>query len=161
MRECLWPQGRRTILPKALKGGLPAWHSHSLLWIIPMRTSSGKYLASLCLSLLTACQGGTAPASTSPSPKISPQLEAAVESLAHDATTSAHTDPQGRLQVYVYVTDTGSDTLGKLTQAGLVSGQASPEMGVVQGWIAPQDLDAVAALSCVKTVTLPLYASPR
>jgi len=128
-----------------------------------MRASLGQSLASLCLCFgsLTACQAGTAPGATEASAKIAPQLAAAAQALAQGTTSLAHTDAQGRLQVYVYVSDTTPDTLGKLDQAGLAEPQVSTEMGLVQGWIAPRDLDALAALSCVKRISLPRYASPR
>lgn len=77
------------------------------------------------------------------------------------ATTHAETDAHGRLRVYVYVTDTQADTLSKLDHAGLMGAETSAEMGVVQGWIAARDLDRLAALPCVETITLPRYASPR
>ena len=128
-----------------------------------MRARPGKHLASLCLSLglLTACQAGTAPSSVAASPKINPQVTAAAHALMQGATTQVQTDTQGRLRVYVYVTDTKADTLGMLDHAGLVGAEASAEMGLVQGWIAARDLDRLAALSCVETITLPRYALPR
>ena len=95
------------------------------------------------------------------SAKINPQVATAAKALEEGTATTAHTDAQGRLQVYVYVTDTTPKTLERLGQAGLAGPQASAEMGVVQGWVAPQDLDGLAGLPCVKTITLPRYASPR
>lgn len=95
------------------------------------------------------------------SAKINPQLATAAKALAQGNPTTAHTDAQGRLQVYVYVTDTMPETLDRLSQAGLAGPQASAEMGLVQGWVAPQDLDGLAALPCVKTISFPRYASPR
>lgn len=128
-----------------------------------MRAHPGRYLASLCLSvgLLAACQAGTAPPATPASPKINPQVATAAQALMQGAATQAETDAQGRLRVYVHVKDTQADTLSKLDHAGLVGAEASAEMGVVQGWIAARDLDRLAALSCVETISLPRYASPR
>ena len=122
-----------------------------------------KYLASLCvsLSILAACQAATLPTDP-PSSKITPQLALAAQAVMQGAATSARTDAQGRLQVYVYVTDLSPDTLVKLGRAGLAEPQSNPEMGgLVQGWAAPRDLGPLAALDCVKTITLPRYASPR
>lgn len=125
-----------------------------------MRRIPRKSLASLCMSLglLAACQTGTTPVDPS---KINPKVMAAAQALIQGASTSARTDAQGRLQVYVYVTDFTSGTLGRLEQAGLADIQSSPEMALVQGWIAPSDLNTLAALDCVKAITLPRYASPR
>ncbi|HEY1992597.1 MAG TPA: hypothetical protein VGH71_09060 [Gammaproteobacteria bacterium] len=127
-----------------------------------MHRFPGKYLTGfgLSLGLLAACQAGTAPADQ-PSAKISPQLMQAAHAVMQGSPTSAHTDAQGRLQVYVYVTDLSPDTLAKLDRSGLVEPQGNPQMSVVQGWIPPRDLDALAALDCVKNVTLPRYVSPR
>ena len=128
----------------------------------PMSRIPGTYLASLYLSLgmFSGCQTGAGPGEA-PASKLNPQLVAAAQAVQQGASSSAHTDAQGRMQVYVYVTDLGAETLGKLTQAGLVDPQSTPEMALVQGWIAPDKLDALAALACVKTVTLPRYAKPR
>ena len=126
-----------------------------------MRSSSLNYLACLCLGSMAACQAGTATPVAPVLAKVNPRLEAAAESLTQGAATPARTDAQGRLQIYAYVTDTTPDTLTKLARAGLVSGQPSPAMGVVQGWVAPHDLAALAGLSCVKALTLPDYGSTR
>ena len=125
-----------------------------------MHRVPGILLVSLCLSFgfLAACQASTMPANQS---KINPQVTAAARALTQGASTSARTDAQGRLQIYVYVTDLTSITLGRLSQAGLADARPSPEMGLVQGWIAPSDLGALAALDCVKAITLPRYAAPR
>ena len=125
-----------------------------------MRRIPRKLLTSLCISLglLAACQTSTTPLGPS---KINPKALAAAQALIQGASTSARTDAQGRLQVYVYVSEFTSSTLGSLNQAGLADIQSSPEMGLVQGWIAPSDLNALAALDCVKAITLPRYASPH
>ena len=127
-----------------------------------MHRFPGKYLANLCLSfgLLAGCQASTPPADST-SAKIAPQVTLAAQAVLRGTPTSARTDAQGRLQVYVYVTNLSPDTLDRLGRTGLVDTQSSPEMGVVQGWIAPRDLGRLAALECVKTITLPRYASPR
>ena len=128
-----------------------------------MRAFPRSTLASLCLSLglLTACQANTAPAASSASSKIDPQVMAAARALEQGQATAARTDAQGRLQVYIHVADTRPDTLAKLARAGLADPLVSPEMRVVQGWVAPRDLESLAALPCVEKISFPLYASPR
>ena len=125
-----------------------------------MRRFSGKTPASLYLSLgiLAACQAAPVQPATA---RIDPQVAAAAQALAHGLPTDARTDSQGRLLVYVYVTDTRTDTLERLVRAGLADARPSSEVSVVQGWIAPQDLDTLAGLSCVKNIALPRYSSPR
>ncbi len=128
-----------------------------------MRAFPGCTLISLCfsLALLAACQAGALPGTDTSSPKIDPQVAAAAQALTQDNTTLTHTDAQGRLQVYVYVSDSTPDTLAALGRAGLVNPQAAPAMLVVEGWIAPRDLAGLAALPSVVKITLPRYASPR
>ena len=128
-----------------------------------MRAFPGTTLAKLCLctGLLAACHAGMIPAADTASPKIDPQVAAAAQALTRGDATPARADAQGRLQVYVYVTDTTPDTLAKLERAGMAEALASPAMLVVEGWIAPRDLAGLAALPCVEKITLPRYASPR
>ena len=130
-----------------------------------MRIWSRETLA--CLSLMLGIIAGCHSASRDPAAsaadtaKIDPQLAAAAGDLAHGAPAAVHTDTQGRLLVYVYVTDTSAATLGKVADAGLADGQPSSGMGVIQGWITPTKLGTLAGLACVERITLPLYASPR
>jgi hypothetical protein len=70
----------------------------------------------------------------------------------------ARSDAEGRLEVYVHVTDTSADSLAKLEATGLKNAVPSPAMGLVQGWIAPRDISALAALTVVTRITLPQYA---
>ena len=70
----------------------------------------------------------------------------------------ARSDADGRLDIYVYVTDTSADSLAALTAVGLRNTVSSPSMGIIQGWIAPGDVSALAALSVVTRITLPQYA---
>ena len=126
-----------------------------------------RILTTACLSLLLGVIAGCYSASRDPAAsaadmaKIDPGLAAAADDLAHGMPTAARTDAQGQLLVYVYVTDTGAATLGQVTNAGLEHGQPSSGVGVIQGWVAPKDLKALAELTCVRRITLPLYASPR
>lgn len=118
---------------------------------------------SLTLGMVTGCHSaGSNPASSAANmTKIDPELAVVAADLAHGTPVAARTDPQGRLLVYAYVTDTSAATLEKVAGAGLQDGQPSPAMGVIQGWIAPKDLAALAGLTCVKRIALPRYASPR
>jgi len=70
----------------------------------------------------------------------------------------ARSDAEGRLQVYVYVTAVSADTLQALAASGLKDAVPSTPMGLVQGWIAPRDISALAALAAVTRITLPHYA---
>ena len=128
-----------------------------------MHTTSGKLL--VCLYAASGALVGCAASAADPASqaKISAPVAEAAQELEKGETLSpaARADAQGRLQVYVYVTDSSSTTLAQLTQAGLVGTTSSPDMGLVQGWIATHDLAALARLSCVKSITLPRYAVTR
>ena len=130
-----------------------------------MRARSGTTQAccGLILVTLAGCYAANMdpPASAVDGTKIDAPLAMAAADLARSTPTSARIDAQGRLQIYAYVTDTSAATQDKLARAGLVGSQPNAEMAVIQGWIAPQDLPALAALSCVKRLTLPRYASTR
>jgi DNA topoisomerase VI subunit B len=132
-----------------------------------MHANSGKLLVCLYLTstvLLGCAAGATSPASNpAVQAKISPAVATAAQELEKGETLSreARTDAQGRLQVYVYVTDISAATLAQLTRAGLTDMNAGVDMGLVQGWVATRDLTGLAGLSCVKSITLPRYAVPR
>lgn len=102
-----------------------------------------------------------APAHAGDGAKIDLQLAAAAEALTRGTSPPARADAQGRLLIYVYVTDTTAVTQDKVSGAGLVDGRPSTEMAIIQGWAAPKDLPALAALSCVRRLALPSYVSPR
>jgi len=123
-----------------------------------MKLLVGLYL--LSGSLMACGNAGTAPSTQA---KIAPAVAAARLELEKGKAPGhgARADSHGRLQVYIYVTDTSAGTLDQLTLTGLAGASTSSEMGVVQGWIAMRDLDALAALSCVKIIALPRYALPR
>ena len=131
-----------------------------------MHTTSGKLL--ICLyaaSLILAGCMATETASSAPAGqgKIAPSVEAAAQELekGESLEPGARADTQGRLQVYVYVSDASTATLTRLTQAGLVGASGATDMGIVQGWIAPDALTHLAGLDCVRNITLPRYAVPR
>lgn len=129
------------------------------------RVRAGTALAcyGLILGILAGCPAANvdAPAHTDGATKIDMTLATAAEAVARGTPTSASVDAQGRLLIYVYVTDTTAATQDAVTGAGLMGSRPSAEMAVIQGWAAPKDLPALAALSCVRRLTLPSYASPR
>lgn len=113
---------------------------------------------------MSACAAGPAAADASASGKIAPAVTTAVSRLETGQPLDGHTarsDPQGRLEVYVHMTDMSAHALEALATQGLKHMTASPAMGLVQGWIAPQDVSALAALSVVIRITLPQYANHR
>jgi hypothetical protein len=133
-----------------------------------MHTTSGKllislYAASLALAGCMAAETASSAAAPADQGKIAPPVEAAAQELekGESLEPGARADTQGRLQVYVYVTDASTATLNQLTRAGLLGASGSAEMGVVQGWIAPDALTSLAGLDCVRNITLPRYAVPR
>lgn len=133
-----------------------------------MHATSGKppiclYAASLALAGCTAAPTSSSAVAPTAQTKIAPSVETAAQALQKGAALvpGARTDAQGRLQVYVYVTDTSAATLARLTQTGLAGTSSSAEMGVVQGWITPDGLSPLAALDCVRNITLPRYTVPR
>jgi hypothetical protein len=131
-----------------------------------MHATSGKLLVCLYLTsgiLLGCSAAGHSIARPAAQAKISPAVIAAAQELEKGETLDreARADAQGRLQVYVYVTDTFATTLAQLTQAGLTDMNARADMGLVQGWVATHDLTGLAGLPCVKSITLPRYAVPR
>lgn len=111
--------------------------------------------------LLSAC--GAAPtAGISPSSKIAPAVATAVSRLEAGRPLDgrlARSDQDGKLEVYVYVTDMSPASLETLTERGLQAATPSPAMNLVQGWIAPRNVSALASLSVVTRITLPSYAS--
>src|SRR5690348_3835848 len=100
-----------------------------------MRMLSKEMLAcfSLTLGIIAGCHSaGSDPVAPAASmTKIDPELASVAADLTHGIPAAVRTDAQGRLLVYVYVTDTGSATLAKVTGAGLGVSQPSPEMGVI------------------------------
>ena len=68
-------------------------------------------------------------------------------------------DNAGRVQVYVWVTDTGTETIAALRGLGLDVELVNRDFSVVQGWIPVADLDALAAQPFVRKVRPPDYAA--
>ncbi len=117
-------------------------------------------LIGLAAFLIAACQATAASPPTS-SPKIAQEVTAALAQLESGqalAPPKARSDADGRLQVCVYVSDFSAATLEALKAAGLKQPEPSPPLELVQGWIAPGDVSALAALDVVTRITLPRYA---
>jgi hypothetical protein len=63
----------------------------------------------------------------------------------------------GEVQVYVKVAAADGAVLKALTQAGMTVERVSDDLTLVQGWLSPNALNAIAALAPVESVTLPDY----
>ncbi|WP_297920631.1 hypothetical protein [Metallibacterium sp.] len=98
---------------------------------------------------------------------VAPALRAAAAALlggaapADYARGSVRADAAGRLQVYVHAADINPALVATLQQAGLRQSSAVAALGVVQGWVAPRDLDALARVAGVSAITPPRYALTR
>ncbi len=98
---------------------------------------------------------------------IAPALAAAAQALLHGAAAAAYArgavraDAHGRLQVYVRVAAVTPALLQALRAAGLERPEAVAAMGVVQGWVAPARLAALARVPGVVAVEPPRYARTR
>lgn len=111
--------------------------------------------------LVSACATAPAAAGLPVSGKVAPAVADAVARLESGQPLDGHvtrTDSDGRLEVYVHMTNMSADSLAALSAHGLKNATPSPAMGLVQGWIAPQDVSALAALDVVSRITLPQYA---
>ena len=96
--------------------------------------------------------------------KIAPSVTLAAQRLSQGLPLDgreARSDGGGRLEIYVYVSDITPENLTALSAKGLSSDVPSTAMGVVQGWVRPDDLAALSSLAFVSRITLPRYASPR
>lgn len=128
-----------------------------------MLTVTRRYTACLALIVLLAagCQSTTGASPATAPDKIAPAVTAALSRLQAGQALDPHqarSDAAGRLQVYVYVTEFSAASMQALATSGLVGALPSPSLSLVQGWIAPQDVGALAALSVVTRITLPRYA---
>ncbi len=91
-----------------------------------------------------------------PSPKVTALLRAAAppSSLVHSRAT-------GERHVYIHVDGSPESAAPLLELQGAHVERVSKELGLVQAWVAPEQLDAVAALSFVRKITPPSYAVTR
>ena len=128
----------------------------------------GGVSVALLTILLCGC-AGTAPAMAPAgrSDRIAPVLAVAAQRLAAGAPASdyaqgpVHADARGRLQVYVYVAAVTPEHTQALRDAGLKDAEPSAALGVVQGWVPPGRLNAIAALPFVTRIAPPRYARTR
>ena len=125
-------------------------------------------LTALLAIMLFGCVG-TAPA-VSPAGsagRIAPVLTLAAQRLAAGAPARDYTrgpvraDAHGRLQVYVSVDALTAQHVQALRDAGLEDAESSAALGLVQGWVAPGRLEAIAALPFVTGIAPPRYARVR
>jgi hypothetical protein len=66
-------------------------------------------------------------------------------------------DATGRVQVYVFVTDTADAALAALRSHDLDIELVSPETGIVQGWVPVENLESLAAEQAVVKIRPPSY----
>lgn len=132
---------------------------------LSLRIYAAMVLAGILASGCASSKPAPAPANSAAAAKIAPILQTAAQQLQNGAALPAHgpvrSDAQGRIQIYVYVSSTSSDTVAALVSNGLRETLASPELKVVQGWARPQDLTRLAALPFVMRIAPPQYARPR
>ena len=124
------------------------------------------------LAALGACAGPTgniapdrlAAAHAAP---IAPGLAAVAQALRAGAAPAAYArglvraDAAGRLQVVVRVDRVDAALLDALRQAGLQQPEAVAAMRLVQGWVAPAQLAALARVPGVIAIEPPRYAVTR
>lgn len=135
-----------------------------------MRLGYALAISSLMVAGLLSAACSTAPAVAAQNSdltnKIAPALASAAQQLENGTrqpplTGLVRSDDKGNIQVYVHVTDTSAEYLDALAQHGLQHMLASPALKIVQGWVRPQNLSALAALPFVTRITPPRYAIPR
>ncbi len=63
-------------------------------------------------------------------------------------------DNSGNVQVYVYANTTGEGELAVLKSRGVIVDLVNEEEGIVQGWVLPENLDAVADTGQLAAVTI-------
>lgn len=129
---------------------------------------SPAWLFAACfLSIVAACAHVNASNSThvvASSPKIASSIAAVAQQLADGvspanfATGKVRCDAAGKIQVYVSVSDLSRSSQKQLETGGLRDAVVSPEMHIVQGWILPTDLDKIAGLVFVVSISPPRYA---
>lgn len=104
---------------------------------------------------------------TNATAKIAPALAAVAAKLEAGASPADYSqgmvraDAGGRLQIYVHLDKITADELAALKAHGLVNIVSSPPMHVVQGWVKPENLTALAALPFVIWITPPSYGRPQ
>ena len=87
--------------------------------------------------------------------------EAAQDAAGRFSSETLKVDGAGRVQIYVWVTDTSELALDTLRRHGLDVEVVNEDFGIVQGWIAAENIEALAAELVVVKVRPPSYATPR
>ena len=64
-------------------------------------------------------------------------------------------DSSGNVQVYIHLKSTGADTLQSLRDLGATIEIINSDVNIVQAWVPPLALDAMAALDAVDEITAP------
>ncbi|MDR7492364.1 MAG: S8 family serine peptidase [Armatimonadota bacterium] len=80
---------------------------------------------------------------------------------ARFSSTTLRVDPAGRVQVYVEVLDAGPAVRARLHGLGLEVELVNADFRLLQGWIAVDALDRLAADPAVVRITTPGYGRPR
>lgn len=133
-------------------------------WLLVLTVLGSVALAGACAGAVRPNQAALLAGGAS---GISPSLAAAARQLESGVDPGAfaqgrvRADSRGRLQVYVYVEPFTSAVLAALKTHGLEDAVSSPALRVVQGWVAPANLDGIAALPFVVRITPPQYAQTR
>lgn len=126
---------------------------------------AGLTLVALWLAACGATSQVMGAHDTGAAAKISPALVQAAHQFQGGGGLPANgpvrSDAHGRIQVYVYVSSTTVEVTAALGTQGLQDQVISPALRVVQGWVLPQNLEAIAALPFVTRITPPHYAQPH
>lgn len=110
---------------------------------------------------VSAARSADAAAKIAPSVvAVATQLEAGADPAIYNQG-SVRADSQGRIQVYVHIDKITDAELATLSAKGLVRAVPSQMLHVVQGWVKPENLNALAALPFVTTITPPVYGYPQ
>ncbi len=95
------------------------------------------------------------------SSKVSAQLRGATPAASPAARRVVRADESSRVQAYVHVRTLGAGERAALEAQGVEIEIANQRLGIVQGWIPSDRLDAVAGLEFVERVTPPAYGVAR
>ena len=75
--------------------------------------------------------------------------------LSELSTPLIHVDDAGQMQVYVYGAGIDTALVAALASQGLQAETSNTEMAVVQGWVAHNSLNALAAVPGVRSIAPP------
>lgn len=86
---------------------------------------------------------------------------AAMDATSRFSSETLKVDTTGRVQVYVYVTDTTGPTLDTLRRHGLDIEIVNEDFAIVQGWVPVENLETLAGEAVVVKIRPPSYGIPR